>query len=163
MYHSWCHGAPGFLMLFSTLLRLSASPTHPLTLSPALHSKLVGCIQRGADLVFKEGFLRKGVGNCHGIGGSVYALLAVSEVLDPAGDSNQTCTYFLRATELAYLATKYQSFTNSGEMRTPDHPWSLYEGIAGMCCGWGAVLQKLGANGSGNFRSGMPGYTDIKL
>jgi len=58
------------------------------------------------------------------------------------------------------LATTYPSLTNNGEMRVPDHPWSLYEGVAGMCCVWGAVLRKLAAKDGG---SGMPGYTDIDL
>ena len=148
------------MILFSTLLRLSADPSHPLTLSSTLHNKLFISIQRGANLVYKEGFLRKGVGLCHGVAGSVYALLAVSQVLDPSGDSNQTRPYLLYATELAHLATTYRSWTDNGEMRTPDHPWSLYEGVAGMCCAWGAFLQQLGAGTPG---SGMPGYTDINL
>ena len=162
-YCSWCHGSSAFLILFSTLLRLSADPSHPLTLSSTLQNKLLISIQRSANLVYKEGFLRKGVGLCHGVGGSVYALLSVSEVLDPSGDSNQNCPYLLCATELAHLATTYQSWTDNGEMRTPDHPWSLYEGVAGMCCAWGAVFKKLGVEDTGNFMSGMPGYTDINL
>jgi hypothetical protein len=61
------------------------------------------------------------------------------------------------------LATAYQSLTGKGEMRIPDSPWSLYEGVAGMCCAWGAVLHKLGTQGTGNLGIGMPGYTDIKM
>jgi hypothetical protein len=164
IYCSWCHGAPAFLILFSTLLRLSATPSHPLILPPTLHSNLTISIQRGADLVYKNGFLRKGVGICHGVAGNVFALLAVSEVLDPyCNASHQECPYLLRAMELAYLATTYRSLTNSGEMRTPDHPWSLYEGMAGMCCAWAAVLQKFEVKDPGNFGSGMPGYADINV
>jgi len=160
--YSWCHGAPAFLILFSTLLRLSADLSHPLILPPTLFEKLVTSMKTGADLVYRKGFLRKGVGLCHGVGGSVYALLAVSEILDPSGASNQTHSYLLRAIELAHLATTYQSLTSSGEMSTPDHPWSLYEGVAGMCCAWGTVLHKLGAESSWN-KTRMPAYTDIYL
>jgi hypothetical protein len=120
-------------------------------------------MQAGADLVYRKGFLRKGVGLCHGVGGSVYALLAVSEILDPSGDFDQTDSYLLRATELAHLATTYQSLTNSGEMSTPDRPWSLYEGVAGICCAWGTVLHKLRVESSGNNKTRMPAYTDIFL
>jgi len=120
-------------------------------------------MQAGADLIYRKGFLWKGVGLCHGVGGSVYALLAVSEILDPSGDFDQTDSYLLHATELAHLATTYQSLTNSGEMSMPDHPRSLYEGVAGICCAWGTVLHKLRVESSGINKTRMPAYTDICL
>jgi hypothetical protein len=93
----------------------------------------------------------------------VYALLAVSEALDYSGDNNQTHPYLFRATELAHLATTYQSLTERGEMLTPDHPWSLFEGMAGMCCAWGAILRKLGMADTDNLIIGMPGYMDVDV
>ena len=94
--------------------------------------------------------------------GSVYALLAVSEVLDAVpsntSDPSAQADYLSRAIHLAHLATKYESLTAGGEMSTPDHPWSLYEGVAGMCCAWIMVLRKLGGDYTGG---GMPGYADI--
>ena len=63
------------------------------------------------------------------------------------------------------------------EMKTPDRPWSLYEGSAGMCCAWAEVYDRLSTTGrnlssSGDepegtrlhwarSRSGMPGFDDM--
>lgn len=181
IFHRWCHGAPSFLILLSTTLRYADDVAHPFTLSNPLREKIVLSLQRGADIVYERGFLRKGVGLCHGVAGCVYALLAVSDILDsasssPVEETSSTSTtasatstttankYLLRATHLAHLATAYKSLTGeSREMRVPDHPWSLYEGVGGMCCAWGEVLNKLeGRGGEHSGRGhGMPGYADI--
>ncbi|KAI0718439.1 hypothetical protein C8T65DRAFT_639085 [Cerioporus squamosus] len=213
----WCHGAPGFLMLFSALLRRAAVSQSACPLSPALRSTVTSAMTRGAELVYTQGLLRKGVGLCHGVGGTVYALLAVSDALDayesfsgqptsrshshsishslslkraaahahliPHDVENAEHAYWLqRAVHLAELATEYRQLTQEGEMKTPDHPYSLYEGVAGMCCAWAEVLVRLGdgtsGNGNGNAngngsasatgtgaqkRGGMPGYDDVAL
>lgn len=78
----WCHGAPGFLMLFSALLRRAALSPSACPLSSQLRPAIVTATTRGGDLVYARGLLRKGVGLCHGVGGSVYALLAISDLLD---------------------------------------------------------------------------------
>ena len=103
------------------------------------------------------------------------------EVEDP-----QHAYWLQRAVHLADLATAYQKLTQEGKMKTPDHPYSLYEGVAGMCCAWAEVLVRLGdgpgtpgGNGGGNGsgsgsgsgnggggvqrRGGMPGYDDLAL
>lgn len=115
--------------------------------------------------MYERGLLRKGVGLCHGVSGSVYALLAVSDVLDTRNNTNrdespESCTtWFMRAAHLAQLATAYEKLTSKGEMRVPDRPYSLYEGAAGMCCAWAEVLRRItGMEGSGR---GMPGYDDL--
>ncbi|KAF7324873.1 Lanthionine synthetase c family protein [Mycena kentingensis (nom. inval.)] len=59
----WCHGATGILILLSTLLRYT-SPNSP----PLLH-KVIAAIQTGAELVYRHGLLRKGLGLCHGVSG----------------------------------------------------------------------------------------------
>lgn len=135
---------------------------------------------RAGELVYSRGILRKGVGLCHGVGGSVYALLAVSDVLDAPAHAKTTQElqhdeekhrWLLRAVHLADLATAYQSLTSKGQMSVPDRPYSLYEGIAGMCCAWAEVLMRLpNGNGNGNGkreeerrRGGMPGFGDIEL
>ncbi|KAJ7148640.1 hypothetical protein C8R43DRAFT_1088311 [Mycena crocata] len=154
----WCHGASGILILLCT----------------------IASVQVGAELVYKHGFLSKGVGLCHGVAGSVFALLAVSDVLDRARnrtDTNNEDNYYLqRAVHLAQLATGHDALTARGEMRVPDHPLSLYEGLAGMCYTWAEVLERLVASERLNFgkerlkvekqrqfdRSGMPGFDDVK-
>lgn len=59
------------------------------------------------------------------------------------GSNHLIPLYFLRAIHLAQLTTTYETLTHKGEMRTPDRPYSLYEGIAGMCCAWAEVLRRL--------------------
>ncbi|KAI0635461.1 hypothetical protein C8Q77DRAFT_1217277 [Trametes polyzona] len=216
----WCHGAPGFLMLLSTLLRRAALSPEACPLPDNLRTSIVAAMTRAGDLVYERGLLRKGVGLCHGVGGSVYALLAVSDALDahqpaahpdsPTASSPTPTTHtskplsharslahslslshhshaahdpsaqemqrepekhrwLLRAAHLAELAAGYQSLTQKGEMRVPERPYSLYEGIAGMCCTWSEVLMRLpNGNGHGNGaeekrRGGMPGFDDIAL
>ena len=140
------------------LLRQTAlSPS--LTIGPSLRDRIIAAMQRGGEFVYTHGLLRKGVGLCHGVAGSVYALLAISDTLD-----SDTSTYWLsRAVHLAHLATEYSVLERKGEMRVPDDPYSLYEGVAGMCCAWAEVLLRLGVKGRGTRKrkSGMPGYDDL--
>lgn len=199
----WCHGAPGVLILFSKLLRRKDTPG--LTLPESLCDGMRDALARGAELVYECGLLRKGVGLCHGVAGSVYTLLAVSDILDlpppeshptqsqasppiritrsnahrqePGNFEMQNMYWFSRAFHLAHLATSYRRLTQRGEMRSPDRPVSLYEGLAGMCCAWAEVLKRLdelsalarsttvvdggeqASHVSG--RRGMPGYDDL--
>ena len=140
------------------LLRQTAlSPS--LTIGPSLRDRISAAMQRGGEFVYTHGLLRKGGGRCHGVAGSVYALLAISDTLD-----SDTSTYWLsRAVHLAHLATEYSVLERKGEMRVPDDPYSLYEGVAGMCCAWAEVLLRLGVKGRGTRKrkSGMPGYDDL--
>ncbi|RPD65168.1 hypothetical protein L226DRAFT_456313 [Lentinus tigrinus ALCF2SS1-7] len=214
----WCHGATGFLILFSALLRRSIASPGACPLSTDLHASVVSAMSRAGELVYTRGLLRKGTGLCHGVGGTVYALLAVSDALDALDTHEASAShtglrphshsishslslkrtvshshpiphevrdpehaYWLqRAVHLADLATGYQKLTLDGKMKTPDHPYSLYEGVAGMCCAWSEVMMRLGdgpgtgggngnGNGNGNaswstaLRRGMPGYDDIAL
>lgn len=144
-------------------------------------------LTRGGEFVYERGLLRKGVGLCHGVAGSVYTLLAVSDALDgvlptvPVSGTSTRLTrsqsqqhlstsdqqiWFLRAVHLAHLATSYRRYTHRGDMRNPDRPYSLYEGSAGMCCAWAEVIRRLKesshelGHGTGN-RRGMPGYDDL--
>jgi hypothetical protein len=114
-------------------------------------------------LVYERGFLRKGVGLCHGVAGSIYTLLAVAEAFD--SDANRTHgEWFLRAAHLAQSACTYEELTRRGEMSVPDRPYSLYEGVAGMCCAWSDILTGLeGSKGNGDRTfGGMPGYSDLE-
>ena len=116
-------------------------------------------MSRGGRLVHDKGFLRKGVGLCHGAGGNVYALLAVSDVLDAGQTDVADRPWYLRAVHLAHLAASYDRLTKSGEMSIPDRPYSLYEGIGGMCCAWAEVLRRI--EGRSTAGRGMPAYDDL--
>lgn len=164
------------LFLLSTILRLSVTPGVTTGLTDRQKDRFVVALQRGCAVVYIRGLRSKGVGLCHGTAGSVYALLAASDVLDePCGvnppsssESSPEATpphspgrpYFTQALHLAHLATYVSSLVRKGEMTTPDHPWSLYEGVAGMCCAWGEVLYRLNSSKCLSC-SGMPGYDDL--
>lgn len=156
-FHRWCHGAPGIVILFATTLRIFEENKESILTSDAVTAKIRTAIRRGAALVYKCGLLRKGVGLCHGTAGSVYALLSASAVLDTSESSNRQ--FFLQAVHLAHLATFHRRMTTSKQMTIPDHPWSLYEGLAGMCCAWAEVLHHLYFKGP--LSSAMPGYDDL--
>jgi hypothetical protein len=120
--------------------------------------RLKTALLRGADVVYQQGLLRKGVGLCHGVSGSVYALLAASDV-----DHANCVELFLKAVHLAGLATFHEDLTISKEMGTPDHPWSLYEGHAGACCVWAEILSRLNSTTFGRTSSGFPAFDDLVL
>lgn len=167
--------------MLSTVLRWShKNPEHTGALDPALYEGIATSLHTGAQLVYRYGLLRKGLGLCHGVAGSVFALLAASDILDtPRGsgtgqsiddrdpsrsEARQQTPYLGWAVHLAHLATSHVSLVSSGEMSVPDHPLSLYEGQAGMCCAWAQVLCKLSMDNviprSGGH--GMPGYDDFE-
>ncbi|KAJ3781677.1 hypothetical protein GGU10DRAFT_99905 [Lentinula aff. detonsa] len=166
----WCHGAPGMLILFATLIRRAVRNPELFHLTTPFLGSLSEALQRGANIVYHKGLLRKGVGLCHGSGGCVYALLAASDAMGLWKNHDSSRVYFLRAIHLAHLATSYSQLTLAKEMTTPDKPWSLYGGVAGMCCAWAEVYDRLGTTGRNlnqlefswcRFRSGMPGFDDI--
>lgn len=134
----WCHGSPGILILLCTLKRRFPHLVSP---NSTLSQKIQNTLERASSQIYTQGLLRKGIGICHGTAGSIYALLA----LGPAKLD--------QAIHLAHLATNYENL----EMRTPDRPNSLYEGLAGMCCAWAEVLKHTDGAGAGG---GMPGFSE---
>ncbi|KAG6877626.1 hypothetical protein C0993_005538 [Termitomyces sp. T159_Od127] len=157
----WCHGATGMLMLLSR----ASLKRSGIILDETLLKKVNSAIRKGARIVYHHGLLTKGVGVCHGVAGSVYALLAASRVLDAHTTHNgplipltdETSKQLRRAVHLAVLAADFEKLTKNGEMRNPDRPWSLYEGSAGMCCAWADVLRSL----TGHDIGGVPGFDDL--
>ncbi|CCL99882.1 uncharacterized protein FIBRA_01907 [Fibroporia radiculosa] len=109
-------------------------------LSAPLADDITEALKRGGERVYTRGLVTKGVGLCYGIAGSVYALLAVAGALD---GSTSTRYWFSWAVHLAHLATDYQALERNGKMRIADRPYSLYEGVGGMCCAWAEVLARM--------------------
>ncbi|KAG7095075.1 hypothetical protein E1B28_005864 [Marasmius oreades] len=165
----WCHGAPGTLILLAKILQLSDSEPLKFNISPSTHSSIIVSLRGGASIVYRHGLLRKGIGLCHGIAGSVYSLLAVTDAMalvDDDGNKRDSRYYFIRAAHLAELATTFETLTKEREMKVPDRPLSLFGGLAGMCCAWGEVCDRIrrASNRVENWyrpRSGMPGYDDL--
>lgn len=108
----WCHGAPGCVFLMARAFLYWKDDRY-------LHS----CIRCG-ELVWKRGLLLKGPGICHGVAGSGYVFLLLFRL---TGDE-----------KYLYRALQFADFMESEEFRrqarTPDSPYSLYEGLAGTVC-----------------------------
>ncbi|KAL0566997.1 hypothetical protein V5O48_015000 [Marasmius crinis-equi] len=165
----WCHGATGSLLLLSRTLQVSTNNPETIRISPTTQTRLISSLRAGASLVYRHGLLRKGIGLCHGIAGSIYALLAAADAIalvPEDGNKRNAGYYFGRAVHLAELATDFEALTKDGKMNVPDRPLSLFEGLAGMCCAWGEVCDRVeGASSRSEKwyrpRSGMPGFDDL--
>lgn len=108
----WCHGAPGVIyMLAAAYLRWK-------------DQRYLDSCKRAGDLVWRKGLLRKGPGICHGVAGNGYVFLLLYRL---TGDEHYL-----------YRAAKFADFMNTSQFqtdaRTPDLPYSLYEGVAGTAC-----------------------------
>lgn len=108
----WCHGAPGAIHFLLKAYQHFNDNKY-----------LDGC-KKAADLIWQNGLLRKGPGICHGIAGNAYAFLVLYRI-------TQDPRYLYRATKFAEFLSKS---TFKREAKTPDRPWSLYEGLAGTVC-----------------------------
>lgn len=171
----WCHGAPGILILLATVLKLAHRHNNPLPVDDRMKASIASALHRGANLVYRHGFLRKGLGLCHGIAGSVYALLAVADVSNEVhtrlseSQAAQGLDYLGAAVHMSTLVAHVDEFVANGEMRIPDRPWSLYEGRAGMCCALAEVLHRTQTEMSGETVRdasnlwGMPGHSDLAI
>lgn len=107
----WCHGAPGVMQLMAKAYLTWQDPRY-----------LESCLRSG-QMIWERGLLRKGPGICHGIGGSGYAFLLLYRL----------------TTDLRWLhrARQFAEFMFTDEFkqaRTPDCPYSLFEGLAGTAC-----------------------------
>lgn len=108
----WCHGCSGAIYLLAKAYLVFEEEKY-----------LEGC-RKCADSIWRYGLLRKGAGICHGIAGSGYAFLVMYRL----------------TSELKYLyrAGKFAQFLSTDcfieQARTPDRPYSLYEGLAGTVC-----------------------------
>uniref|UniRef100_UPI00358DD970 lanC-like protein 3 n=1 Tax=Myxine glutinosa TaxID=7769 RepID=UPI00358DD970 len=119
----WCHGAPGVALLFVKAFQLSGRPQY-----------LAAC-ERAAQCVWNKGLLLKGPGTCHGVAGNGYLFLVLYRL-------TQDPKYF-------YRAWRFMEFMFTEEFcrgaRTPDSPYSLFEGLAGTACFLLDVIKPEGA------------------
>ncbi|CAG5126354.1 unnamed protein product [Candidula unifasciata] len=108
----WCHGAPGVVYLFAKAYRVWGDERY-----------LQACIQF-SELTWKRGLLTKGPGICHGVAGNGYVFLLLYRL---TGNKK----YLHRANQFANFILTQEFQTGA---RTPDNPYSLYEGLAGTVC-----------------------------
>ena len=77
---------------------------------------------------------------------------AASEIMDSAHSKPE---YFAQVAHLAYIAKFYDNPAMLPDIRNPDHPWSLYEGMAGMCCAWAEMLCRIETRSPRRNKSGF--------
>lgn len=108
----WCHGSPGmFYLMAKAYLKFDEQ------------KYLTSCLKMG-DLIWKYGLLRKGPGLCHGIAGNGYVHLLLYRITNDE--------------KHVYRARKFGEFLQNENFikhaRTPDRPYSLFEGLSGTVC-----------------------------
>uniref|UniRef100_H2TCD2 Glutathione S-transferase LANCL1 n=2 Tax=Takifugu rubripes TaxID=31033 RepID=H2TCD2_TAKRU len=104
----WCHGSPGVIYMLLQAYRTFG-----------VQQYLFDAMQCG-EVVWHFGLLKKGYGLCHGAAGNAYTFLALyRQTQDPK--------HLYRACVFADWCMNY----GKHGCRTPDTPFSLFEGMAG--------------------------------
>ncbi|XP_049607976.1 glutathione S-transferase LANCL1 isoform X1 [Syngnathus scovelli] len=104
----WCHGSPGVIYMLLQAHKVFGE-------SPYLEDAL-----QCGEVVWRWGLLKKGYGLCHGAAGNAYTFLALYR-------HTQDPKHLYRACMFADWCMNY----GSHGCRTPDTPFSLFEGMAG--------------------------------
>nr|CAB3263378.1 lanC-like protein 3 [Phallusia mammillata] len=109
----WCHGAAGVIYMFARAYIMFGR-----------NEKYLNVCKLLADTVWRKGLLKKGPGICHGVAGSGYVFILMFRLTGEA-------KYLYRAERFASFMFTEQF---QGGARTPDCPWSLFEGLSGTIC-----------------------------
>ncbi|XP_012244316.1 glutathione S-transferase LANCL1 isoform X1 [Bombus impatiens] len=104
----WCHGAPGMTMLFCLAYEIYKDKNY-----------LTTAVQCG-EVIWSRGLLKKGYGICHGVAGNAYTFLSLFQ-------QTKDIKYLYRACKFAEWCMDY----GTHQSRSPDRPFSLFEGLAG--------------------------------
>lgn len=112
----WCHGAPGVAM--SLCKAAQVLPGEPVFRQAAVEA---------AELVWKKGLLRK-VGLCHGISGNAYTFLSLYRLTKEEVYLNRAKAF------TGFIYNNGRRLIASGQVHGGDHPYSLFEGLAGTAC-----------------------------
>ncbi|XP_034034341.1 glutathione S-transferase LANCL1 [Thalassophryne amazonica] len=118
----WCHGSPGVVYMLLQAYKRFGVPQY-----------LEDALQCG-EVVWRYGLLKKGYGLCHGAAGNAYAFIALyRQTHDPK--------HLYRACMFADWCMNY----GKHGCRTPDTPFSLFEGMAGTIYFLADLLQPMTA------------------
>ncbi|XP_043527978.1 lanC-like protein 2 isoform X1 [Frieseomelitta varia] len=104
----WCHGAPGMSMLFCLAYKIYEDENY-----------LKIALQCG-EVIWSRGLLKKGYGICHGVAGNAYTFLTLFQ-------QTKDIKHLYRACKFAEWCMDY----GTHQIRSPDRPFSLFEGLAG--------------------------------
>ncbi|XP_076879392.1 glutathione S-transferase LANCL1 [Brachyhypopomus gauderio] len=118
----WCHGSPGVIYMLLQAYRVFG-----------IQQYLEDAVRCG-EVIWQRGLLKKGYGLCHGAAGNAYAFLALHKATrDPR--------HLYRACMFADWCMNY----GKHGCRTPDTPFSLFEGMAGTIYFLADLLQPMAA------------------
>lgn len=118
----WCHGAPGWVYMFIAAYKIYQD------------AKYLDAAKSCGEVLWSRGLLRKGYGICHGVSGNAYGMLALFNLTDDK-------KYLYRALKFAEWCFDY----NKHGCRTPDRPYSLFEGLAGTIYFLADIIHPLNA------------------
>ena len=159
-----CHGTPGLLLL------LACARSHPTVACGYWEPSWDQAIRLGSERIWEQGLLSKGGGLCHGIAGNAWPWLMLHDCFEyrtgleeefkdgfrqrtglDVPDEGLSGDYFL-SKALAFLLHaqttapfKEQLPEAEKRYRMPDHPYSLFEGLAGSVCAWAEACVVLAA------------------
>ncbi|XP_071692182.1 lanC-like protein GCR2 [Rutidosis leptorrhynchoides] len=110
----WCHGAPGVALTLAKAAKVFGSEEFEKAAVDA------------GEVVWERGLLKR-VGICHGISGNAYVFLSLYRL---TGDMK----FLYRAKAFAtFLHENAPTLISKGTMHGGDRPFSLFEGVGGMC------------------------------
>lgn len=118
----WCHGSPGVIYMLLQAYKVFG-----------VQQYLEDAVRCG-EVVWQRGLLKKGYGLCHGAAGNAYCFLSLYKL-------TQDPKYLYRACMFADWCMNY----GKHGCRTPDTPFSLFEGMAGTIYFLADLLQPLAA------------------
>ncbi|XP_062865706.1 glutathione S-transferase LANCL1-like [Trichomycterus rosablanca] len=104
----WCHGSPGVIYMLLQAYKVFG------------HQQYLQDAMQCGEVIWHRGLLKKGYGLCHGAAGNAYAFLALYRL-------TQEPRHLYRACMFADWCMNY----GKHGCRTPDTPFSLFEGMAG--------------------------------
>ncbi|KAK3510470.1 hypothetical protein QTP70_008671 [Hemibagrus guttatus] len=104
----WCHGSPGVIYMLLQAYKVFGEQQY-------LHDAM-----QCGEVIWHRGLLKKGYGLCHGAAGNAYAFLALYKLTQEPKHLYRACIF----------ADWCMNYGKHG-CRTPDTPFSLFEGMAG--------------------------------
>lgn len=123
-----CHGTPGLLLVLAVARRNEAFRQR------YWREEWDKAFDLGSRRVWEEGLLSKGGGVCHGISGNALPWVIWEDVqTDGLGERQDYLQY---AEAFLMEARQTPPFGEGTKYRTPDNPYSLFEGLAGSIVVW---------------------------
>ncbi|XP_062302673.1 glutathione S-transferase LANCL1 [Osmerus eperlanus] len=116
----WCHGSPGVVYMLLQAYKVFGEARY-----------LEDAVQCG-EVVWQRGLLKKGYGLCHGAAGNAYTFLALYKLTHDPKHLYRACMF----------ADWCMNYGKHG-CRTPDTPFSLFEGMAGTIYFLADLLQPM--------------------